>query len=116
MFRFDDISRSRAGDTLAGSCVVTANMPFFNGHFPGTPIMPAVAQIEMIQSLLQQHGNWNGAIVGGTGLKFARPIRPGDLLTIRLRRAPSGAISFVVEDHGGVASKGILQPVGGPLG
>ena len=109
VFSFNGISRSEDGNTLSGSCLVTVEMPFFNGHFPDCPIMPAAAQIEMIHSLLQQHSDWNGIITGGRGLKFSGRIRPGDNLTVRVQRTASGGISFSVENRTNVVSKGVLQ-------
>ena len=114
VFSFDPVSQSGDGDVLTGHCLVAADMPFFKGHFPGLPIMPAVAQIEMIQALLQQHADWNTTIAGGSGLKFTGRIQPDDSLTIRLQRRPSGDISFGVENRDTVVSKGILQ-LGGTL-
>ena len=115
VFNFDNISRSRDGDALYCSCVVAADMPFFSGHFPGMPIMPAVAQIEMIRALLQLQADWSTVIAGGSGIKFTGRIQPGDTLTIRLQRTPSGEISFIVKNNATVASKGILQLAGGAL-
>ena len=116
VFHFENLHRSRTGDVLICTCVISADMPFFSGHFPGMPIMPAVAQIEMIQSLLQQHAGRSTIIAGGTGLKFTSPIAPGDILTIRLQRVSGGEISFAVEHDAGVASRGRLKLTGGALG
>ena len=115
VFSFDNISHSRDGDVLACHCVVTAEMPFFNGHFPGLPIMPAAAQIEMIRELIEKHADWNTTISGGSGLKFTGRIQPNDRLTIRLQRKTSGDICFNVENRDTVVSKGILLRAGGTL-
>ena len=114
VFSFNNISHSRDGNVFSCNCLVGADMPFFNGHFPDLPIMPAVAQIEMINSLLQQT-NWNAIIAGGRGLKFTGHIQPGDTLAIRLLRKSSADISFTVENNATVVSKGILQLAGTPL-
>lgn len=116
VFNFDNIYHSRDGDILSCSCAVAADMPFFKGHFPGMPIMPAVAQIEMIRELLEKHANRNTIIAGGSGLKFTGRIQPGDTLAIQLQYMPSGDISFTVENKDAVASKGILRQTGGTLG
>ena len=100
---------------LACHCVVTADMPFFRGHFPGLPLMPAAAQIGMIRELLERHADWNAAIAGGKGLKFTGRIQPDDTLTIRLQRSPSGDVSFSIENGDTVVSKGILLLAGGSL-
>ncbi|MEA3412396.1 MAG: hypothetical protein U9R74_12775 [Pseudomonadota bacterium] len=115
MFSFDNVSQSQDGGTLSCSCVVAADMPFFSGHFPGMPIMPAVAQIEMIRTLLEQQAGWNATISGGTRLKFSGLVQPGDILAIRLRRTPSDNISFSVENDAAVVSKGVLTLEGGAL-
>jgi 3-hydroxyacyl-[acyl-carrier-protein] dehydratase len=116
VFSFDSISQSGDGKVLTGRCLVTADMPFFNGHFPGLPLMPAVAQIEMIRILIQQHTDWNTNIAAGNSLKFSGRILPNDSLTIRLQRRPSGDISFSIENKDAVVSKGILQLAGGTHG
>ena len=116
VFSFDPVSQSEDGETLTGRCLVAADLPFFNGHFPGLPLMPAVAQIEMIQALLEKHADWKSVISGGSGLKFTGRIQPDDSLTIRLQRRPSGDISFTVENSDAVVSKGILQLAGGTRG
>lgn len=113
VFSFDDVSHSRDGDALSCRCVVAANMPCFDGHFPDMPIMPAAAQLEMIQSLLQQHTNWNAIIAGGSALKFSGRILPGTILAIRLQRTPSGTLGFSVVHNDTVVTKGTLQLAGG---
>jgi 3-hydroxyacyl-[acyl-carrier-protein] dehydratase len=114
VFSFDSINRSRDGDTLSCRCVLAADMPCFDGHFPGMPVMPAAAQIGMIQALLQQQADWNAVITGGSGLKFSGRIQPGATLTLRLQRSPCGDIRFSVEHRTTVVSKGVLL-TGGTL-
>ena len=115
VFSFDNIRRSRDSDVLSCHCVVKADMPFFNGHFPGLPLMPAAAQIEMIRELLERHADWNTPIKGGSGLKFSGRIEPNDTLSIRLQRQSSGDISFSIENKNTVVSKGTLQTAGDTL-
>ena len=79
------------------------------------PIMPAVAQIEMIRALLEKHADWNTTITGGSSLKFSGRIQPNDRLTIRLQRRPFGDISFSIENKDAVVPKGILKMAGGTL-
>lgn len=112
VFSFDAVSQSGGGDALVCHCTVAADMPFFKGHFPGMPLMPAVAQIEMIRALIEKHAEWNTTITGGSGLKFSGRIQPNDRLIIRLQRRPSGDISFNIESRNAVVSKGTLQTGG----
>ena len=71
---------------------VTINEPFFQGHFPGMPIMPGVLQIEaMAQAgglLLNEIANTNGQIPFFMAIdkaKFRRPVIPGDQLQIEVK-------------------------------
>lgn len=114
-FSFDAVSRSPDGDTLCCRCTVAADLPCFSGHFPGMPVMPAVAQIEMIQALLQQQAEWKPVIAGGSGLKFSGRIPPGACLTIRLQRRPGDELEFSVQHDTRVVSRGRLQLAGDSL-
>jgi beta-hydroxyacyl-ACP dehydratase FabZ len=66
---------------------VTINEPFFQGHYPGRPIMPGVLIIEAMAqvgaALLLKSPELNGRIplIGAIdGVKFKRPVVPGDQL------------------------------------
>ena len=71
---------------------VTINENFFNGHFPGYPIMPGVLVVEaMAQAgcilLLSEVADRETKLVVFTGIenaKFRRPITPGDQLRIEV--------------------------------
>jgi beta-hydroxyacyl-ACP dehydratase FabZ len=70
---------------------VTINEPFFNGHFPGAPVMPGVLTIEAmaqagaILGLLEKKADLTKTLVYFLGIdeaKFRRPIVPGDQMRI----------------------------------
>lgn len=70
---------------------VTINEPFFNGHFPGAPVMPGVLTIESmaqtgaILGLLEQDTDLTKTLVYFMGIdeaRFRRPIVPGDQMRI----------------------------------
>jgi beta-hydroxyacyl-ACP dehydratase FabZ len=70
---------------------VSINEPFFNGHFPGTPVMPGVLTIESmaqagaILGLLEKKADLTRTLVYFMGIdeaKFRRPIVPGDQMRI----------------------------------
>jgi 3-hydroxymyristoyl/3-hydroxydecanoyl-(acyl carrier protein) dehydratase len=116
VYSFNNLQHSEDGDVLSCICRVPADLPAFKGHFPGMPIMPAAAQIEMLDALLQQQTDWHAHISSGRGLKFSGRIQPGDTLAIRLQRTAAGAIDFRVENNHGVVSRGMLQLASDPLG
>ncbi|WP_395735470.1 bifunctional UDP-3-O-[3-hydroxymyristoyl] N-acetylglucosamine deacetylase/3-hydroxyacyl-ACP dehydratase [Prosthecobacter sp.] len=68
---------------------VTINEPFFQGHFPGHPIMPGVLQLEAMAQvasivLLRMPGNQGkiGYFMSANNVKWRRPVLPGDTLII----------------------------------
>jgi len=71
---------------------ISVNEPFFNGHFPGFPIMPGVLQIEAIAQaggalLLTEVPDRDSKLMVFTGIekaKFRRAVVPGDQLRIEV--------------------------------
>ncbi len=68
---------------------VTINEPFFEGHFPGHPIMPGVLQLEAMAQvssilMLRQEENVGkiGFFMSADKVKFRKPVLPGDTLFI----------------------------------
>lgn len=69
---------------------VTINEEFFNGHFPGHPIMPGVLIVEgMAQCLgvLVMEGQINKVpyFAAIDGVKFKQPVKPGDTITYEVQ-------------------------------
>ena len=78
------------GDTkCTGIKQVTINEPYFQGHFPGHPVMPGVLQVEAMAQvgsfiLLRQpeHQGKIGYFMSADKVKFRKPVLPGDTLFI----------------------------------
>jgi UDP-3-O-[3-hydroxymyristoyl] N-acetylglucosamine deacetylase/3-hydroxyacyl-[acyl-carrier-protein] dehydratase len=77
------------GNRIVGIKNVTANEPFFQGHFPGHPIMPGVLQLEAIAQvvgilMLRQTENFGklAYFMSAETVKWRKPVRPGDTLRI----------------------------------
>jgi len=88
----DRITRLDEGRMIEGLKNVTINEPFFQGHFPGQPIMPAVLIIEamaQVGGLLLLHSveDPRGKLMyfmGIDGARFRRPVTPGDRLRFQV--------------------------------
>jgi len=87
----DRIVEWEPGKRIVGIKNVTINEPFFQGHFPGHPIMPgvliveAVAQAGGILALKAMGGERRIAYFAGIdNCKFRRPVVPGDQLRLEV--------------------------------
>ena len=84
----DRIEELEIGKRVIGIKNVTVNEPFFQGHFPGRPIMPGVLIIEAMAQvggvLAFKSANQGGAklvyFMGIDKAKFRKPVLPGDRL------------------------------------
>jgi UDP-3-O-[3-hydroxymyristoyl] N-acetylglucosamine deacetylase/3-hydroxyacyl-[acyl-carrier-protein] dehydratase len=79
-------------DALVAIKNVSINEPFFQGHFPGNPVMPGVLQLEaMAQAggiLMLRRGTSEGKtslLMSADKVKFRKPVRPGDQLIINAK-------------------------------
>jgi len=99
----DRITEMEAGKRVVGLKNVTANEPFFEGHFPGNPIMPgvlileAMAQVGGVLALLSVPGALDDKEKSGVYFmaidkaKFRRPVVPGDQLRLELEALCTGS-------------------------
>lgn len=76
--------------TIVAQKNVTVNEAFFQGHFPGAPIMPGVLILEaMAQAagiLVHQKGHTgkSAVILNVNNAKFRNPVKPGDVLRLHI--------------------------------
>ena len=72
-----------------GVKTVTINEPFFQGHFPGHPVMPGVLQVEAMAQVasillfkLAKTTSRIGYFMSADGVKFRKPVFPGDTIFV----------------------------------
>jgi len=88
----DAIAEHEPGQRLVAVKNVTVNEEFFQGHFPGSPLLPAVLMLEALSQvaailLLQREGASPGTRVylrGVNDAKFRRQVVPGDRLRLEV--------------------------------
>ncbi len=119
---FQMIERVTALDEngATGTKTVSANDPWFAGHFPGTPILPGVLIVESCAQLCsvvaQSEANGDEGLLyvllKVDGFKFLKPVVPGDVMEITVTKKSHGGpmISFdaVVNVAGACRAKGSL--------
>ena len=88
----DAITEYDAGRRLVAVKNVTVNEEFFQGHFPGAPLMPAVLMLESLTQLAtilllqEEHGLANARVYlrGVNDAKFRKQVVPGDRLRLEI--------------------------------
>jgi len=95
----------RPHQSIVGVKCVTINEPFFQGHFPGNPVMPGVLIIEAIaqSGAVLMSKSLNADTTGKTiffmsldNCRFRYPVRPGDVLRmpVEVVRARADVFKF----------------------
>jgi 3-hydroxyacyl-[acyl-carrier-protein] dehydratase len=89
----DRILEMELGKRIVGLKNVSINEPYFQGHFPGFPLMPGVYILEalaqvggilMVKSLNLEIGKYAVVFAGIDDARFKRPVYPGDQLILEV--------------------------------
>lgn len=116
----DRIDELEPGVRAVGIKNVTMNEPFFQGHFPGNPIMPGVLIVEAMAQVgcvaiksMEEYKDKLVVFAGIDELRFKRQVIPGDTLrmeleitTLRRGIGKGTAIAYVGDE---VACKGTIM-------
>lgn len=115
----DRIDELEPGVRAVGVKNVSVNEPFFQGHFPGHPIMPGVLIVEALAQVgavallsLEENKGKVGYFAGIDSFRFRRPVHPGDVLRLEVSltkmRGPIGKGAARAEVDGSIAAEGEL--------
>lgn len=102
------IGRADTGDRRTLFLYVPARLAWFDGHFPGDPILPAVVQIDWAIHFGGGPGCAHERFAGFSRLKFRSVIVPDTVLRLTLSRS-AGTLQFGFESQTGVHSTGRIR-------
>lgn len=116
----DRVLSVEPGKKATGFKNLTANEPFFQGHFPFRGIMPGVLMVEALAQLasitILTKGEFKdslGVFTGIDGFKFRTMVEPGDRLDLEVElikmRGPLGKMRGVAKVEGKVAAEGEIS-------
>ena len=115
----DRIDELEPGVRAKGVKCVSVNEPFFQGHFPGNPIMPGVLIVEALAQVgavailaLPENKNKLALFAGIDDLRFKQQVLPGDVLDLEVEivkvRGPIGKGMATATVRGQLAARGEL--------
>lgn len=117
----DRITELEPGKRVVGIKNVTANEPFFQGHFPGNPVMPGVLIIEamaQVGGVLARISNPEAMDRQGEGslffmsidkVKFRKPVIPGDQIVFEVLPLRTGSRIWKIEGKATVDGTVVTQ-------
>lgn len=124
----DRVDEVAAGESIRARKAVSVNETFFNGHFPGNPVMPGVLQLEAMAQTGALLAVASGAkidaenaiyVTGFDDCKFRRPVVPGDVLvltaTILKRKLSIWKLSCEAHVDGKLASSAVITATSAPV-
>lgn len=87
----DKIIEQEEGKRVVGLKNVTANEPFFQGHFPDYPVMPGILILEALAQTgaiavlgLEENKGKIGFLAGVDKCRFKQQVKPGDQLQLEV--------------------------------
>ncbi|WOV88017.1 3-hydroxyacyl-ACP dehydratase FabZ [Sporosarcina oncorhynchi] len=122
----DRITELEEGKRAVGLKNVTINEEYFNGHFPGYPVMPgvliveALAQVGAVAMLKKEENRGRLAFFAGIdNCRFKRQVVPGDTLKLEVEitrlRGPIGKGKAIATVDGEVACEAEITFALGPV-
>jgi 3-hydroxyacyl-[acyl-carrier-protein] dehydratase len=112
---------------IVGEKGVTSSEWFFQGHFPGLPVMPGVIQVEALAQTMAVYvakqegfGDRIGLFAGIDDVRFKRVVAPGDVLRLEVTMEKLGSRfgrgKGIASVDGEIACEGLLSFVIPPVG
>lgn len=102
---------ARSAHQASATLQISPQLRVLDGHFPGAPIVPGVAQLHWVVTLGMQAFGIPAAFLRAEVIKFQQPILPGDCVQVQLQWAPEkGSLQFaLVSARGAHASGRMVQ-------
>ena len=118
----DRVKECEPGKRIVALKNVSANEPYFQGHFPGRPIMPGVLILEAMAQAAgllvfsaEPPGGHDGSVyyyVGIDNARFKKPVTPGDQLELEVKLERSlrgiGKFSCVARVAGTLVAEAVI--------
>jgi hypothetical protein len=104
------VGHRRQDGSVTIELAVPEDLPLFEGHFPGAPILPGVILISWAATCAEAYLGWRGDSRGIDHLKFNAAVWPRETLQLTLSVTPAGGVKFEFQAGGKAKSAGVFRP------
>ncbi len=90
---------------------IPAASPWFDGHFPGEPVLPGLAQIGMVFDVIKKASEGELRVLSVSRVRFKRIVRPEDRLEVIATplKKEADAYTFQIQIQGDQVSSGVVR-------
>jgi len=106
--------KCNSSNIISANALVTADSPWFSGHFPGEPILPGVAELSIVFDIIKNHEKKSGKNIKISSIKrvkFRLPVKPDESLdiTVATDKNKANSYSFELMIKGKIACSGNMK-------
>ena len=83
--------------------------PALAGHFPGYPVVPGVVLLNEVLDTLRRGSAVSLVVTGLPRVKFSSPLRPGEVVTIRVDKEGAGQATFSCQVDARLIASGAIE-------
>ena len=88
---------TRGDEAAEAQVMVPAESAWFDGHFPGMPLLPGIAQLSMVEGVISQAWGPKRRAAQFTRVRFKLKIGPGTPVTVKATRSANKADTFAFQ-------------------
>jgi 3-hydroxymyristoyl/3-hydroxydecanoyl-(acyl carrier protein) dehydratase len=107
MYVFPIVETTRTSDGIECRVDIPDDCPFFEGHFPGRPVLPAVVQLVLVAQVYRDLCDAAASISRVERFRLYRPIGAGERISVTLAAAGEMRSRFVIGGPEGIAGRGL---------
>ena len=109
-YRLIDI-KSGEDREIRADIQVPAESSWFDGHFPGEPVLPGLAQISMVFDVIQKASESELGVFSVNRVRFKRIIRPADHLKVIVAplKKEANVFSFRIQIQDDLVCSGVMR-------
>lgn len=108
MYVFRIAETARTSDGVECRVDIPADCPFFEGHFPGRPVLPAVVQLVLVGQVYRELVNAEACVSRVERFRLYHPIGAGERISVTLAKVGEMRCRFTIGGPEGVAGRGVV--------